>query len=79
MSVVAGPQLTLPLFVRKEFDGFDLAGAYAAALVLAVLAISVLFTMSYLQKRAARTADAEGDDAAPPSTGVFVPQPIKET
>src|SRR5512138_537604 len=53
VSVVAGSNLTMPLFVRKQFESFDLAGAYAAALVLALLAMAVLLTMSYLQKRSA--------------------------
>jgi len=78
VSVVAGSNLTMPLFVKKQFESFDLAGAYAAALVLAVLAMAVLLTMSYLQKRSMRSVDAEEDDSAPPTTGVFVPQPIKE-
>jgi sulfate transport system permease protein len=80
VSVVAGSNLTMPLFVRKQFEGFDLAGAYAAALVLALIALAVLFSMSYLQKRSTRSVDAEDEDGAapPPSTGVFVPQPIEK-
>src|SRR4051795_6517031 len=61
VSVVAGSNLTMPLFVKKQFEGFDLAGAYAAALVLALLAMAVLLTMSYLQKRS-RSVDADEDD-----------------
>jgi sulfate transport system permease protein len=75
---ISGKTQTLPLFVRHEFDSFNLAGAYAAALVLALLAITVLLSMNFLQKRSARIADVEEDDSAPPTTGVFVPQPIKE-
>jgi sulfate/thiosulfate transport system permease protein len=80
VSVVAGSNLTMPLFVRKQFEGFDLAGAYAAALVLALIALAVLFSMSYLQKRSMRSIDADDEDGAgvPPSTGVFVPQPIEK-
>jgi sulfate transport system permease protein len=78
VSVVAGSNLTMPLFVKKQFEGFDLAGAYAAALVLALIAMAVLLSMSYLQKRSTRSVDAEDDDFAPPTPGVFVPQPIKE-
>ena len=84
VSVVAGNvsgsggTQTLPLYVKDQFDNFSLAGAYAAALVLAVLAMAVLFGLSYLQKRSARNADADEDDFAPPTSGVFVPQPIKE-
>jgi sulfate transport system permease protein len=78
VSVVAGSKLTMPLFVKKQFEGFDLAGAYAAAIVLAILAMAVLLSMSYLQKRSERSVDAEEDDGAPPGPGVFVPQPIEK-
>ena len=79
VSVVAGSNLTMPLFVRKQFESFDLAGAYAAALVLALLAMAVLLTMSYLQKRSAKSLDADDEDeGGVPGTGVFVPQPVKE-
>jgi sulfate transport system permease protein len=79
VSVVAGSNLTMPLFVKKQFESFDLAGAYAAALVLAILAMVVLLSMSYLQKRSTRSVDAdEGEDQDLPGPGVFVPQPVKE-
>jgi sulfate transport system permease protein len=79
VSVVAGSNLSMPLFVKKQFESFDLAGAYAAALVLAVLAMVVLLSMSYLQKRSARSVDAdEDDDQLLPGPGVFVPQPIEK-
>jgi sulfate/thiosulfate transport system permease protein len=74
---ISGKTQTLPLFVKTQFDNIDLAGAYAAAIVLAILAMAVLFSMSYLQRRSARSADAEGDDALP-GPGVFVPQPIEK-
>ena len=52
VSVVAGKDPgqteTLPLFVENQYDNFDLAGAYAAAIVLAMLAIGVLFSMNFL-------------------------------
>jgi sulfate transport system permease protein len=83
VSVVAGNvsgsggTQTLPLFVKDQFDNFSLAGAYAAAIVLAILAMAVLFSMNYLQKRSARSADAgEGQPLSGP--GVFVPQPIEK-
>ena len=78
VSVVAGSNLTMPLFVKKQFECFDLAGAYAAALVLALLAMAVLLTMSYLQKRSARSVDSDEEDRQLPGPGVFVPQPVKE-
>ena len=84
VSVVAGNvsgsggTQTLPLFVKDQFDNFSLAGAYAAALVLALIAIAVLFSMSFLQKRSARSVDADEEDHDLPGPGVFVPQPIKK-
>jgi len=74
---ISGQTQTLPLFVKTEFDGFSLPGAYAAALVLALLAMAVLFTMNYLQKRSAADVEQEEDQALP-GPGVFVPQPVKE-
>ena len=74
---ISGKTQTLPLFVRTQFDQINLAGAYAAAIVLALLAMTVLFTMSYLQKRSAKDADEEGERPLP-GTGVFVPQPIEK-
>jgi sulfate transport system permease protein len=75
----AGGTQTLPLFVKNEFESFDLAGAYAAALVLALIAVAVLFSMNYLQKRSQRVGAEEGqEDRELPGPGVFVPQPVKE-
>ena len=41
VSIVSGNILgstqTLPLYVKNEFDNFDVTGAYAAAVVLALL------------------------------------------
>jgi sulfate transport system permease protein len=48
---ISGETETLPLFVQKRFDNFDEAGAYAAAIVLAVLALAVVLSMNFLQKR----------------------------
>jgi sulfate transport system permease protein len=74
---ISGKTQTLPLFVKTQFDQINLAGAYAAAIVLAILAMAVLFSMNFLQKRSARSADTE-DDQVPPGPGVFVPQPIEK-
>src|SRR5215475_3697730 len=51
---ISGKTQTLPLFVKTEFDQINLAGAYAAAIVLAILAMAVLVGMNYLQKRSGR-------------------------
>jgi sulfate/thiosulfate transport system permease protein len=83
VSVVSGHRNgeteTLPIFVQRQFDNFDVAGAYAAGLVLAILALAVLFSMNLLQRRSSRAADTEEDDGGtPPATSVFVPQPIEK-
>ena len=74
---ISGKTQTLPLFVKTQFDQINLAGAYAAAIVLAILAMAVLFTMNFLQKRSAQDAADEGDHPLP-GPGVFVPQPIEK-
>jgi sulfate/thiosulfate transport system permease protein len=83
VSVVAGNisgsggTQTLPLFVKNQFDNFSLAGAYGAAIVLAILAIAVLLGMNLLQRRS-RSAEGGDEDHELPGPGVFVPQPVKE-
>jgi len=72
----SGGTQTLPLYVKDQFDNFNLAGAYAAALVLALLAIAVLFSMSFLQRRSSQAEDGEG--GTPTTSSVFVPQPIEK-
>jgi sulfate/thiosulfate transport system permease protein len=49
---VSGETETLPLFVQSEFRNFKIEGAYAAAIVLAIIALVVLFGMSRVQRRA---------------------------
>lgn len=75
---ISGQTQTLPLFVKSQFDNIDLAGAYAAAIVLAILAMAVLFSMNLLQKRSAKDSEGDEDDRALPGPGVFVPQPIEK-
>ena len=65
--------------MQRQFDNFNVAGAYAAGLVLAILALIVLFSMNMLQRWSARAVDVEDDDeGAPPATTVFVPQPTEK-
>ena len=49
---IEGQTQTLPLYVQDRFENFDLTGAYAAALVLALLALGTLLAMSLLARRA---------------------------
>jgi sulfate/thiosulfate transport system permease protein len=48
---ISGRTETLTLYVEDRFQSLDLAGAYAAALVLALLAVAVLALMTLLQRR----------------------------
>ena len=48
---ISGSTETMPLYVRKMFDTFNVEGAYAAAVVLALLALGVLLAMNLLQRR----------------------------
>ncbi len=75
---VSGETETLPLFVENEYTNFNLAGAYAAAIVLAILALLVLFSMNMLQRRARKAEDTDDDGDEAPTTGVFVPHPIEK-
>ena len=47
---ISGRTETMTLFVEDRFQSLDLAGAYAAAVVLALLAVGVLVLMTVLQR-----------------------------
>lgn len=49
-----GQTQTLPLYVQDRFENFDTTGAYAAAVVLALLAFATLLGMNLLAKRTKR-------------------------
>ena len=51
---LAGQTETLTLYVENRFEAFDLTGAYAASLTLAVLALLVLLAMTRLQPKEQR-------------------------
>jgi sulfate transport system permease protein len=48
---VEGQTETMTLFVEQRFQAFDLTGAYAASVVLALLALAVIGTMTLLDRR----------------------------
>lgn len=50
---VSGKTETLTILVEKRYQNFDLAGAYAASALLALIAIATLLTMTYVQRKAA--------------------------
>jgi sulfate/thiosulfate transport system permease protein len=53
---VAGETQTMTLLVEQRFQNFDLAGAYVASVLLAVIAIATLLVMTRLN----RTTEGEG-------------------
>src|SRR3954467_8869910 len=48
---IAGQTETLTLLVEKRFENYDLAGAYAASALLALIALATLLTMTLLSNR----------------------------
>jgi sulfate transport system permease protein len=48
---IAGQTETLTLHVQDRFEAFDLTGAYAASLVLALLALTTLLSMNLLRRK----------------------------
>jgi sulfate/thiosulfate transport system permease protein len=68
---ISGQTETLPLLVENEYVNFNLAGAYAAAILLAIIAIVVLLSMNLLRRR------SPGDDDEGPGLQVIA-EPIKE-
>ena len=48
---IQGRTETLTLYVEDRFQSLDLAGAYAAGVVLALLGVTVLALMTLLQRR----------------------------
>jgi sulfate transport system permease protein len=48
---ISGETETLPLLVEKRFNNFDLAGAYAASGLLALIALATLLAMTFLHRR----------------------------
>jgi sulfate/thiosulfate transport system permease protein len=48
---IEGKTQTLPLYVEDRFDGFDLHGAYAASVVLAVIAIATVVILTIFKPK----------------------------
>jgi len=48
---ISGQTQTLPLFVSKEFEQFNLPGAYGASILLAMLALTTLLLMNLLKRK----------------------------
>ena len=52
---IEGRTVTLPLYVRAQFDGFDTTGAYAASVVLALIAIATVVGLRVFHPREEKT------------------------
>ncbi len=50
---ISGQTQTLPLYVAKQFEQFDLPGAYGASILLALLALSTLLAMNLMKRKEA--------------------------
>ncbi len=48
---ISGETETLPLFVEKQFQNFNQAGAFGASVVLALLALATLLAMNVLKRK----------------------------
>ena len=48
---ISGRTETATIFVENQYEHFNVSGAYAAALVLAVLALATLLAMNFIQRR----------------------------
>ncbi len=48
---ISGETETLPLFVEKQFQNFNQAGAFGASVVLAMLALATLLAMNVLKRK----------------------------
>jgi sulfate transport system permease protein len=46
---ISGQTQTLPLFVQKQYENFNLPGAFGASVVLALLALATLLAMNLLK------------------------------
>jgi sulfate/thiosulfate transport system permease protein len=49
---IEGKTETLPLYVQAQFEGFDYTGAFAASVVLALIALATVLGMRLLQREA---------------------------
>jgi sulfate transport system permease protein len=48
---ISGETQTLPLFVEKNYENFNLPGAFGASVLLALLALAVLLAMNFLKRK----------------------------
>ncbi len=72
---LAGKTETLTTHVEERYLAFDLVGAYTASIVLAVLALTVLFAMQLLQSGRLRRGGSHGSSDEEPPGLLLQPAP----
>ena len=70
---ISGETQTVPLFVAKEFEQFNEPGAYAGAIVLAIMALTVLLLMTVGGRRRKQQAGS----GSVPGAGDMTPDVVK--
>jgi sulfate/thiosulfate transport system permease protein len=50
---ISGQTQTLPLFVQKQYENFNLPGAFGASVLLALIALATLLAMNLLRRKEA--------------------------
>jgi sulfate transport system permease protein len=50
---ISGQTQTLPLFVQKQYENFNLPGAFGASVLLALLALATLLAMNLMKRKEA--------------------------
>ena len=64
---------SLPLYVQNAYENFDVTGAYAAAVVLALLALVTLLVMNLLTRRPGGPTDGHRGTQTSPSASATSP------
>jgi sulfate transport system permease protein len=73
---IVGQTQTVTLYVEQEFDNFDQAGAYAAATVLALIAIVALIVTRLVQPRQPMVAEPLGRTESVPRAAGSDDEPL---
>ncbi|HEY8465706.1 MAG TPA: sulfate ABC transporter permease subunit CysW [Solirubrobacterales bacterium] len=66
---ISGVTETLPLYVSKQYETFNVSGAYAAAVVLALVGLATLFAMNLIERGGRRRDQAITNTGHAPTTG----------
>jgi len=67
---ISGVTETLPLYVSKQYETFNVSGAYAAAVLLALLGLATLFAMNLIERGGRKRDQAITNTGHTPGTGL---------